>query len=157
MSKETKPTSTVRDSDIAQGSLAPYGGFPTKGEVRVRRVLATAALVGIGFLGGRATGIIGGGSAAPEGKFGDVPEATIQYLESLPTQPGTIPEGGGADNAAYQVDPTTYDDSTNIHDGIRAIINAQVPHNQGTPIPQAGERVNVPVVPELGSVPSDAR
>lgn len=123
-------------------------------------MFAGAALVGTTIA--LATGMRGNNntapSAAPDGRQGAVPEATMDYLKSLPTQEATVPVGGGIDNAAYQVDPHTFTESADIHAGVQEILNSQVPHTEaGVPVPQAGQELDVPVVPPIESIPPEAR
>jgi len=124
----------------------------------LRRSLAVAA-AGVLTVGAvKATlGFEGGGDSKSSGS-GNVPAATMDYLRSLPTQTAEIPAGGGVDDAAYAVDPETFTETPDIHAGVRDIINAQVPKTaDGTPSPQANEKVNVPVLPDVNSIPPDAR
>ena len=87
-----------------------------------------------------------------------VPDATINYLKSLPTQRTEIPEDGGIDDAAYEVDPDTFDESANIRAGVEEVITDELsPPGDGNFIVPAHAGVDVPIVPPLNQVPPDAR
>lgn len=102
---------------------------------------------------------IGGGESGVRtvGGNGDVPAATLNYLRSLPTQTTEIPEGGGIDDAAYQVDPTTFDESNNIRAGVEEVIADEIHPGDANFVVPAGAKVDVPVVPPLSQVPPSAR
>lgn len=91
-----------------------------------------------------------------------VPDATMDYLKSLPTERTEIPEGGGIDDAAYAVDPNTFDESSDIREGVEGVISDElrselkVPSDENFVVP-AGAKVDVPVVPPLDQVPPEAR
>ena len=154
MTKRSKERSDARRAPLGVGSKLAGG-------------LAVGAAVGtLLILGGRVGGTSHKGSAAPEGAPGNVPAATINYLEDQPTERATIPEGGGVDNAAYAVDDGkvhdgvrrgTYTETDDIHAGIKAILDAQVKQDTGGTVPQIGEELQVPIVPPANSVPPDAR
>lgn len=89
-----------------------------------------------------------------------VPKATMDYLKSLPTQRTEIPVGGGVDDAAYAVDPETFDESSDIRDGVEMIIADEVRPpgvGDGNFIVPAHAKVDVPVVPPIDQVPPSAR
>jgi hypothetical protein len=90
-----------------------------------------------------------------------IPEATLKYLKTLPTQETEIPEGGGIDDAAYAVDPETFDGSADIREGVEEIITEQLRPEGVDPqanfVVPAHAHVDVPVVPPIDQVPPDAR
>jgi hypothetical protein len=127
---------------------------------RIAGYLALGAAVGtLGILGLRSAGSSNPGSAVPpEGTRDNVPEATMDYLESRPTREAVVPAGGGLDDPAYAVDGARLNQSADIRAGIEAILADQVPHTQsGVPVPQAGETVDVPVIPNADQIPPEAR
>jgi hypothetical protein len=107
---------------------------------------------------------IGGGDSGVRtvGGNGEVPTATLDYLRSLPTESTEIPEGGGIDDAAYEVDPDTFDGSANIRAGVEEVIGDElrqelnVPADENFIVPAHAE-VDVPVVPPIEQVPTDAQ
>lgn len=127
-------------------------------------LMAGGALAGtIGILALRSAS--GGGTAestpsgVPEGGNDNVPAATMDYLKSRPTETVTIEAGQGVRDAVYGVDPQTVGASTDLEAGVTAIVDGQVAHTAtGTAMPQAGENVKVPDLPEsINQVPPDAR
>ena len=130
-------------------------------KARVAGYLALGAAVGtLGLLGLRSANGGNSGSAAPEGASGNIPEATRDYLKSLPTQRTEIPVGGGIDDAAYAVDPETFDESAHIRAGVEEVISDELrPPGIGDAnfVIPAHAKVDVPVVPPLDSVPPNAR
>jgi hypothetical protein len=152
----------------------------SKRDIYITRFAVGAGAVGLFFAGGGPAKVEGGIDAAAHALYKGagrvesvlvpgtgintgpdvtgVPGATMDYLKSLPTARTEIPEGGGIDDAAYAVDPETFDESPDIRSGVEEIIADEVsPPGDGNFIVPAHAKVDVPVVPPLDQVPPEAR
>lgn len=152
----------------------------SKRDIYITRFALGAGALGLFFAGGGPARVEGGIDAAAHALYKSagrvesvfvpdtgintgpdvtgVPSATMDYLKSLPTERTEIPEGGGIDDAAYAVDPSTFDESPDIRQGVEEIIADEVgPPGNGNFIVPAHAQVDVPVVPPLDQVPPEAR
>ncbi len=161
-----------KDKLIGQGAITSSDVERMLAESRARREkpwdprkVAAAAAVGTALVAttvGLAFGMRGNNtvpSGQPEGNGDNTPAATLDYLKSRPTKTVTIEAGEGVDDAVYAVDPQTVGASADLKEGITKIVEGQVGKTEsGVAMPQAGEQVEVPNLPEsIKQVPPAAR